>query len=78
MLRTAFSSAFLTPEDLSLLFRVLGKLQCPGDTVIDRETRAAALLQIFQSGICDEDRLVEAMTRRGHDIPANSGTKMPR
>lgn len=67
MLQTTFSASFLTPEDLALLGRVLDKLQLPSDTAIDREVRAAALLQLFQTGICDEDGLIDALSRRNRD-----------
>jgi hypothetical protein len=64
MLRTAFSASFLTPEHLSLLGRVLERLQKPGDTLFDREARAIAVLYLFQSGVSDEEELTKAMTGR--------------
>lgn len=64
MLRTTFSASFLTPDDLALLGRVLDRLQLPSDSAIDREVRAAALLQIFQTGISDEEELIKALARR--------------
>lgn len=64
MLQTPFSASYLTPEDLALLFGVLGKLEQPGDSAVDRQERTATLLQIFQSGIHDEEELIKSLAHR--------------
>lgn len=65
MLRTPFSLSVLMPEDVALLFRVVDRTQQPGDTLVDRETRATAALYLFQAGVCDEEELIKALARRG-------------
>lgn len=62
MLQTEFSLSFLKPDDLALLCRVLDRLELPGDTLVDRDMRAATVVRLFQAGICDEEELFKAMT----------------
>lgn len=64
MLQTPFSASYLTPEDLALLFRVLAQLERPSDSAVDRQERTAALVQIFRSGICEEEELIKSLAQR--------------
>lgn len=55
------SAGILEPDDMALLQRVFEKTALEGDTDIDRETRAAALVRLFQSGANSEEALLQAM-----------------
>ena len=52
---------FLSPNDLTMLERVLAATTPPGASKGDREGRAAALVRLFQSGVVREAELVREM-----------------
>jgi hypothetical protein len=52
---------FLSPGDMTMLERVLAATTPPGASKSDREGRAAALVQLFQSGVVKEDELAREM-----------------
>lgn len=53
-------SAF-RPRDIGLLKRVMLSAELDGDTPLDREARAAALIRLFQSGLRSESELLSAL-----------------
>ena len=56
---------FLSPNDMTMLERVLAATTPLGASRADREGRAAALVKLFQSGVAREDELARQMQRPG-------------
>jgi len=52
---------FLSPNDMTMLERVLAATTPSGASKGDREGRAAALVRLFQSGVVREAELVREM-----------------
>jgi len=49
------------PRDIDLLKRVMLLAELDGDTPLDREARAAALIRLFQNGLRSESELLSAL-----------------
>jgi hypothetical protein len=52
---------FLSPNDMTMLERVLAATMPPGASKNDREGRAATLIRLFQSGLVKEEELAREM-----------------
>lgn len=60
----------LHPRDIAMLQRVMSKAALEGDTLIDRDVRAATLVRLFQSGIRTEAGLLAALGYTDAESPA--------
>ncbi|NGN45306.1 hypothetical protein G6N74_30105 [Mesorhizobium sp. CGMCC 1.15528] len=69
-----YLSDFLSSSDVAMLSRVYETTRRPADTVVDRETRAMAILHLFQSGIAKEKDLIRVIASNAYgevyDLPA--------
>lgn len=61
------SHGIFQPAEISLLRSAYEKLDLPEDTDIDRETRAAALIRLFSSGMQSEEELLKAFGHTSGD-----------
>lgn len=57
---------FLSPNDMTMLERVLAATTPSGASKSDREERAATLVRLFQSGVIKEDELAREMCHPPH------------
>jgi hypothetical protein len=57
---------FLSPNDMTMLERVLAATLPPGASKSDREGRAAMLVRLFQSGVAKEEELAREMRHPHH------------
>ena len=57
---------FLSPNDMTMIERVLAATTPSGASRSDREGRAAALVRLFQSGVIREEELARQMQNPHH------------
>lgn len=61
-LRSAVTAAgIFEPEDVATIKAAFDRMALPEDTAIDRQTRAAALVRVYQNGTMTETGLLAAM-----------------